>query len=163
VSVVGIAGATDVAVGGRHTCAVLAGGTVSCWGYNNVGQLGDGTTTSSAVPVPVTGMAQATSLAGGDYHTCAMGTSGAVSCWGSNESGQLGDRTFRGSTTPVSAFGVTAASSLTTGGTSGTRFFHSCAALADGTVSCWGDDHFAQAGNVTPLTYTTPEPVLGLP
>ena len=82
---------TDIALGGGHTCAVLTGGAIKCWGYNGYGQLGDGTTTDRTTPVDVSGITTATSLALGDWHSCAVLTGGTIKCWGRNDYGLLGD------------------------------------------------------------------------
>ena len=80
---------------------------MACWGANDSGQLGDGTTTGRLVPVPVTGLATgvAAIAAGGD-HTCVVTTAGGVKCWGANEHGQLGDRTTTDRPAPVDVSGL---------------------------------------------------------
>ena len=78
----------DLALGQDYSCAIVSG-ALKCWGYNNYGQLGDGTTTDKNTPVTVIGSG-ATQVALGAYHSCAM-VSGALKCWGSNSTGQLGD------------------------------------------------------------------------
>ncbi|MBL8620310.1 MAG: hypothetical protein JNK64_03375 [Myxococcales bacterium] len=98
-----------LAAGDRHTCAVLEGGGVVCWGANERGQLGYGDETpvggsgppAAAGLVPLPGPARAIT-AGGD-HTCALLIGGAVVCWGANDRGQLGygDREDRGDDEPV--------------------------------------------------------------
>ena len=66
-------GVAGVAAGYSHTCAVTTGGGVLCWGYNQYGQLGDGTTTQRVTPTPVSGLGTGVAaLAAGRYHTCAL-------------------------------------------------------------------------------------------
>lgn len=114
VDVVGLtSGVTAIGSGPNHACAVNAAGGVECWGGNGGGQLGDGTTTSSAVPVDVVGLASGVaSVDGGDDHTCARTATGAVKCWGRNGeffpgdvTGELGDGTEDASLTPVNVVG----------------------------------------------------------
>jgi hypothetical protein len=75
---------------GGHTCALLDDGSVTCWGRNDYGQLGNGSTINSAVPVAVFGITSATAIAVGGLHTCALLDDGSVTCWGRNDYGQLG-------------------------------------------------------------------------
>ncbi|MCB1029443.1 MAG: S-layer homology domain-containing protein, partial [Microthrixaceae bacterium] len=91
----GVSSAQAVAALGNHSCALLSSGGITCWGRNSHGQLGDGSTTQSLVPVTATGIGDAVSVAAGNIHSCAALASGQAKCWGHNQSGQLGD----GSTT----------------------------------------------------------------
>lgn len=70
---------TSVSVSSAHACAVLAGGSVRCWGDNRWGQLGDGTTTERKAPVAVRGISGATQVAAAQHHTCAI-VGGAAQC-----------------------------------------------------------------------------------
>jgi Regulator of chromosome condensation (RCC1) repeat len=83
--------------GADHTCALLANGTVECWGYNDEGQLGNGTVTASNVPVAVNGLSgQVTAMAVGGAFSCALLSGGTVECWGGNYDGELGNSTNLG-------------------------------------------------------------------
>jgi alpha-tubulin suppressor-like RCC1 family protein len=104
VQVIGLGGGVKaMAAGGSHTCAVLVGGDVKCWGSDDFGQLGDGSTTAQPAPVSVSGLnGTAVGIAAGGGHTCVLLQSGGVRCWGSNQSGQLGNNGDRNSSKPVS-------------------------------------------------------------
>lgn len=84
---------TDIAAGGFHACGLTASGQAYCWGGNNAGQLGDGTTIQRTTPVPVAGTLQFSELSGSFQHTCGLSTTGDVYCWGLNSVGQVGDGT----------------------------------------------------------------------
>ncbi len=84
---------------------MLSDGTVQCWGDNDNGELGNGTTTNSSVPVTVSGITNATAVASGMYHTCVVLNDGTLQCWGDNSYGELGNGTTTDSSVPVTVTG----------------------------------------------------------
>ena len=138
-----ITNATAIAANRRHACALHETGTISCWGRNENGQLGNGTNTSSSAPVQVAGITDATAITAGYEHSCALHQDGTISCWGHNENGQLGNGTQTDSSVPVRVVGITDATAITTG------YEHSCALHQDGTISCWGRNTYGQLGSGT--------------
>ena len=148
---------SSIALGGDYTCVVLSIGEIKCWGKNNRGQLGDGTTTDSSVPVTVLASGTAssspvaltgvTAVSAGYEHTCALLTSKQVRCWGNGFQGRLGNgdpystasnpetvlvsgvNGGTGANSPVALTDVTAISAG-----SG----HTCALLISKQARCWG-------------------------
>ena len=151
--------AKAAAAGLLHTCALHEGGSVSCWGDNRQGQLGNGaeptdfgdpsfdpseTEMGSAVPVVVKEISDSAAIDAGFLHTCALHRTGRVSCWGENSLGQLGNGESGEealSYLPVSVSSITDATDIATGGR------HSCTLHSDATISCWGNNYFGQLGN----------------
>jgi alpha-tubulin suppressor-like RCC1 family protein len=131
-----------VSAGNQSACALTTGGAVMCWGYGGTGDLGNGSTNSSEVPVQVTGLASgAKSVAVGDNYACAVTGAGGVVCWGNNDSGVLGNNSTAGSLLPVQVVGLASGvASVSTGMVS------ACAVTAGGAVMCWGDNTYGELG-----------------
>jgi len=142
---------TQVAVGGRHSCALLETDDVMCWGSNEIGILGTGTidTLAHKAPTTIEGLHRVVEITTSETHACARHEGGTVSCWGSNTLGQLGR--VGGSSAPLPVSGIAAATHIGVG-----RGF-SCASTPSG-VFCWGDDAQGQLGDRGVLG-SSPRPV----
>lgn len=150
-------GVAQISVAGWHTCAVLTSGAARCWGYNPYGELGNGTTTDSSVPVPVSGLSGAISISAGWDQNCAVLSGGAARCWGYNADGELGNGTRTSSATPVGVSGLSSGVSTISAGS-----WHTCAVLTSGAARCWGANAFGNLGNGTTTAALTPVGVSGL-
>jgi LPXTG-motif cell wall-anchored protein len=110
-------GVLAISIDFKHACALLSTGSVKCWGFNNKGQLGDGTTSTKNTPVDVAGLPdKAVAVSVGYRHSCAILESGSLYCWGSNDEAQLGDGTKVDKLQPtnVSALGTAVGPGVTT-------------------------------------------------
>ena len=149
-----------VSAGSNYTCAVGTDGKGYCWGANDGGQLGNGTTTPSNIATSVSAsgvLAGKTiqSISAGSSHTCAIASDNLAYCWGNNSNGQLGNETTTSSNIPVavSTSGVLAGKTIkaiTTGGN------HSCAIASDNLVYCWGSNSDGQLGYGSTLDRSSP-------
>ncbi len=148
----GLAGVTKIAAGCGFSLALRSDGTLWAWGWNNAGQLGNGSTADSAVPVKITGVSQVTAIAAGWDSAVAIVAGGAsVWAWGGNDAGQLGDGTLAGRTTPgrVTQIGTVHIAGVTAG-------LYTAAILStDGSVWAWGTDADGQLGNAPTTTPVT--------
>jgi alpha-tubulin suppressor-like RCC1 family protein len=137
------------------TCALLTGGTITCWGENALGLDPDGTAVG-VPPTAVAGVTGATAMAIGGTFGCDLQPAGTVECWGLGPLGQPGSAFTTSSMTPVPVPGISGARAIAAG------WFHVCALLSDGTVSCWGSNSSGQLGDGTQTDSPTPVKVSGL-
>jgi alpha-tubulin suppressor-like RCC1 family protein len=146
------AGATNVAAGSNHTCALMADQSVYCWGQNTSGYLGVGNgSADTATPLPVSLPGPAAKIAAEAGATCALLTNGDLYCWGDNSFGRLGG-TVAGYSTPVKVQNLPGA----------VRDFamsatHTCAVLqTDNELMCWGSNSANETDNFAKeMTYPT--------
>jgi alpha-tubulin suppressor-like RCC1 family protein len=151
-------GVTAVAAGADFGCALTTAGAVQCWGNNAYGQLGNGTTEASRVPVEVSGLGSGVrAIAAGVDFACAVDSGGGVQCWGSNKSGQLGAGRPTVAPTPGTVTGL--GSGVIALGV-GPDF--ACALTTTGTIRCWGDNGYGQLGDGGTISSLQPVTVEGL-
>jgi alpha-tubulin suppressor-like RCC1 family protein len=155
-AVIGLASSVAVAAGGAHTCSLLAGGRISCWGRNDDGQLGDGTSTTRLEPQPVGLTVEAVAITAGGAHSCALTVTGTALCWGRNDDGQLGDGTTTLRRTPTASGRPELLVAIAAGGS------HTCAVRFGGLVLCWGDNSRGQLGDGTTVDRRLPTVVVGV-
>ena len=164
----GAAGPTITSVSALQTrfgCSRLSNGTATCSGFNDMGELGNGTTNTSLAPTtvvapggsgPLTGVVQVVS---GDFYACARLTNGTVDCWGDNRFGQLGNGTINTSTLPVQVKSTSGSGALTGVTQIAAGEFHTCARISNGTIDCWGSNGYFALGDGTNQNHLVPHPV----
>src|SRR5258705_840319 len=144
-----------ITAGTAHTCMLSSTGTVSCWGGNFAGQLGNGSTTGSVSPVIVAASFEFTTISARASYTCGLDRAGAAFCWGNNGFGMLGNGTTAKSTVPGPVSGGLHFSSLTTGS------YHACGVTSNGAAYCWGWNTQGQLGTSDTGQRLVPTPVVG--
>jgi alpha-tubulin suppressor-like RCC1 family protein len=145
----------SIHAGVNTTCATVEEGTPYCWGANEYGQVGDGTTTDRPRPTVVTGIPDFVPPIPGD-HTCALDLS-ALFCWGRNDSGELGRGTTDPGPTPAVVTGGVAFQQVVVGDD------FSCGLAISGATYCWGANDVGQLGTGIPGPSPVPVPVAGSP
>lgn len=145
---------TAVSAGEGYACALIADGTVQCWGVNGAGQLGNNSTADSLFPVPVSGVAGVTSLSAGNSFACAVTAGGIVWCWGTGYG-----------PAPVQILGGVGSTQVATAvavgyGAACAIVNNTAASGANGAVFCWGVDE--DTGGVTVVNSPTPVAMSGL-
>jgi alpha-tubulin suppressor-like RCC1 family protein len=148
------ADANEVAAGRSHSCALSVSGSVSCWGSNDLGQLGNASGQDSAQPVVVTGLPVIRQITAGWDFTCALAeTDSSVWCWGAGDRGQIGDGSTNAIASPNRVPNLTDVSQISAGSE------HVCAALFDETAVCWGANSDGQIGDGSNNDQLTPTEV----
>jgi hypothetical protein len=151
-------GVAAVSTHAYHACALTTGaGVLLCWGDNERGQLGDGTTIDRLTPVVVSALPLGVGgVSVGGAHTCAVTTAGDLLCWGYNGDGRVGDGTTTDRSTPTAVSGLDGGvAAVAAGG------LHTCALTRGGAVACWGFNGLGAVGDGTTTDRWTPTPVIG--
>ena len=139
----------QVAAGNYFSAVLREDGTVWTWGYNSVGQLGNGTTTNQSTPKQIPGLTEVVQIAAGYQHMLVLKSDGSVWAWG--QGGLLGDGSYVTRTSPIQIPGLTDITQIST------TYTHSLALKSDGTLYGWGSNDFGEAGSggISPSAITT--------
>ncbi|HOW29171.1 MAG TPA: hypothetical protein PK685_00640 [archaeon] len=147
----------DVKVGCTNSCALLNNGQIMCWGNNQYGKLGDGTTTDKNTATPVLNVENAMQISiGSEYGGCLREHNGTVKCWGRNNFGQIGDGTNTDQNTPTQVLQITDAIDIDSGNG------HNCAVLSNNELKCWGQNSAGQLGDDTWVNKSVPTTTVNL-
>jgi alpha-tubulin suppressor-like RCC1 family protein len=138
-----------------HACALKPDGAAWCWGSNDIGQLGDGSTTNSSTPVAVAGGLRFTSVSEGWGFTCGLTIAGAAYCWGDANYGAFGTGDTTRRSTPVAIAGGLTFATLNAG------WLSACGVTTGHKAYCWGNNFYGQLGDGDTISTATPVPVSG--
>lgn len=145
-----------ISSGFYHTLVICSNGTINSWGTDYFGTLGNGTSSSSFVPVSVKSLNNIIAVAASDESSLALKNDGTIWAWGSNQYGQLGNGTDTYSNVPIQVSGISDVTSITGGKD------HFLALKNDGTVWAWGRNISGELGIGTTVNSKIPTQVLGL-
>jgi alpha-tubulin suppressor-like RCC1 family protein len=142
----------SLSAGGAHACGVTTAGIAYCWGENDRGQLGNGTTQTSESPVRVATDVRFRNVTTGFAHTCGLAMDGRAYCWGDRgvEGGSAAERSR-----PIAVGGALRFTTLSAGA------FYTCGVATGGIGYCWGSNQFGQLGDGTMKTSAEPRAVAG--
>jgi len=141
-----------IAAGEDFTCVTNGAGTISCWGANDTGQLGNGETSNSEeTPQEVDTSEEVTSVTAGGNHACGLTRFRSLICWGLNLLGQIANNVISVATTPRTVLEDLEIRQVSAGRD------HTCALDTSGDVWCWGSNNHGQIGkNPDVNRYTDP-------
>ncbi len=145
----------QIVAGESHACLRDKKSRVFCWGVNEQGQLGNGTTNEASTAVRVEGLPEIVRLASGQHHVCALGVDQTVWCWGEDIDGQLGN----GKRLPLVATPQRVTGIVSPPVAIAANGWHTCVLDAAGTLSCWGRNTSGECGVLGSDRFLTPVPV----
>lgn len=153
----GLVDPVELGVGTSTACARESSGRVQCWGGNEDGAVGDGTTTARTRPVPVSKLTDAIALAVGGRHACAVRGTREVVCWGSAADGATGNGKPVGGKdwAPVKVVDLSDVVAVSAS-------MHTCAVTSSGGVACWGANNTFQLGHGSGPSVARPQDVAGV-
>lgn len=143
----------SLSAGARHTCGILEDNRLWCWGANNAGQVGIGSSTSVINGPTRVEVGSWSQVSAGAEHTCAISTSGELHCWGESSNGRLGLSNIINPQAPSRVGTDSNWIDLAAGGA------HTCGVQDDGQLFCWGLNNSGQLGIGSSTTANTPQPV----
>ena len=150
--------AVQLALGGRHTCALVLTGRLKCWGANYDGELGNEDAPIRAFAGIVSGLSSGIEqISTSGFHTCVRSITNGIKCWGLNSDGQLGTGTRTSYSVPLDVIGLSSGGIFVSSG-----YQHSCAVLTSGGIRCWGGNSKGQLGTGDVITRNLPANVISL-
>ncbi|MEY4615249.1 MAG: hypothetical protein RJB66_209 [Pseudomonadota bacterium] len=141
---------SQITADNQHTCGLTTGGTLKCWGSNDLGQLGDDHPSMSLTPRVIQNEVNTSQLSATQNRTCRIVSDSKIRCSGVNDRGQLGDGTLIDRHYFSDLITTDAYSKIHTGR------YHTCAITTGGALKCWGWNGIGQLGDGTTTNKTTP-------